>query len=93
MYYAGTEDGLYRIHQEGQIENFASWEKVGNSQGIPDDTDDRRDRAGRDREERRMFDGREVRTYDGTNNNIDNASWGATFIRPGQLAQQMRAAA
>jgi len=50
------------------------------SQGIPDDGDDRRDRA-RDKRDRnrRMVDSREVRTYDGTNNNLSNTNWGATF--------------
>lgn len=49
-------------------------------QGIDDDTKDRRSRArGRRNNNRRMVDSREVRTYDGTNNNIDNPTWGATF--------------
>ncbi|MEO1661934.1 MAG: peroxidase family protein [Pseudomonadota bacterium] len=49
-------------------------------QGIPDDSDDRRDRARNNRDnDRRVVDTREVRTYDGTNNNIDNPNWGATF--------------
>lgn len=49
-------------------------------QGIPDNGRDRRDNARNDRDGRRMFDGREVRTYDGTNNNVANPDWGGTFI-------------
>ncbi|MCR9077759.1 MAG: hypothetical protein NXH78_01560 [Hyphomonadaceae bacterium] len=49
-------------------------------QGIPDDGDSRRDRArGRRNGNRPMVDSREVRTYDGTNNNLTNTDWGATF--------------
>jgi len=49
-------------------------------QGIDNDTKDRRSRArGRRNNSRRMVDSREVRTYDGTNNNVDNPTWGATF--------------
>lgn len=49
-------------------------------QGIPDDGDSRRDRArGRRNGKRLMVDSREVRTYDGTNNNLTNTDWGATF--------------
>ncbi len=49
-------------------------------QGIPDDGKDRRDRARRDRNNNRpRVENREVRTYDGSNNNVDNPDWGATF--------------
>lgn len=48
-------------------------------QGIPNDRD-RRDRARNNRDNNRpMVGGVEVRTYDGTNNNLTNTSWGATF--------------
>ena len=49
-------------------------------QGIPNDGNNRRNRA-RDRRNRNriMIDSREVRTYDGANNNLTNAEWGATF--------------
>lgn len=49
-------------------------------QGIDDDTRDRRNRARGNRNgNRRMVESREVRNYDGTNNNVDNPTWGATF--------------
>jgi len=49
-------------------------------QGIPNDGRDRRDRARNNRNnDRPMVDSREVRTYDGSNNNVDNPTWGATF--------------
>lgn len=50
------------------------------SQGIPDNGADRRNRARNGRSGNRpMVDSREVRTYDGTNNNQSNPDWGATF--------------
>ena len=49
-------------------------------QGIDEDTGDRRrDARNRRNTNRPMREGREVRTYDGTNNNLTNAYWGATF--------------
>ena len=49
-------------------------------QGIPNDGDDRRNRARGNRNgNRRMIDSREVRAYDGSNNNLSNTTWGATF--------------
>ena len=49
-------------------------------QGIPDTSDDRRDRARGNRNGNRpMSESREVRTYDGTSNNVANPEWGATF--------------
>ena len=33
-----------------------------------------------------VFEGRDVRTYDGTNNNTSNTTWGATFIQLQRLA-------
>jgi len=48
-------------------------------QGIPNDQG-RRDRARNGRDNNRpMIGGMEVRTYNGTNNNLTNTSWGATF--------------
>ena len=49
-------------------------------QGIPNDGRDRRDRARNNRNnDRPMVDSREIRTSDGSNNNVDNPTWGATF--------------
>ena len=56
-------------------------------QGTPGDTDDRRERARGDRNDNRpMAESREVRTYDGTNNNLTNTNWGATFAHLQRLA-------
>ena len=56
-------------------------------QGIPDDTENRRDRARGNRNNNRPnVNNREVRTYDGSNNNIDNPNWGATFEHLQRLA-------
>ncbi|MEL7285431.1 MAG: peroxidase family protein [Pseudomonadota bacterium] len=56
-------------------------------QGRPDDTDDRRDDARNNRDDNRpSVDNREVRTYDGSNNNVDNPNWGATFEHLQRLA-------
>ena len=53
-------------------------------QGIPDDYEQRRDRARGPRRngqfnDRNVLDGLEVRTYDGTSNNVNNLEWGASF--------------
>lgn len=52
-------------------------------QGITDDADERRARAKREREagkgDRKRVGTREIRTIDGSGNNIDNPEWGATF--------------
>lgn len=56
-------------------------------QGTPGDTDDRRERARGNRNNNRpMTESREVRTYDGTNNNLNNTNWGATFEHLQRLA-------
>ncbi|MEO1567551.1 MAG: peroxidase family protein, partial [Pseudomonadota bacterium] len=57
------------------------------SQGIPNDGESRRNRARnkRNRDRRRIAD-REVRTFDGSNNNLDNPDWGATFEHLQRLA-------
>ena len=57
-------------------------------QGIPDDGDDRRNRSrGNRNDNRQMVDSREVRSYDGTNNNLTNTSWGAAFEHLQRFAQ------
>jgi len=49
-------------------------------QGIPNDGENRRSRARDKRDGNRIvIDSREVRTYDGANNNLTNPEWGATF--------------
>lgn len=56
-------------------------------QGIPDDGETRRNRARNNRNnDRPNVNNREVRTYDGSNNNIDNSEWGATFEHLQRLA-------
>ena len=55
------------------------------SQGIDDDQSERRRRVDRRRGggqfDRPWVGPREVRTYDGTSNNIANPTWGATFVQ------------
>jgi len=46
-------------------------------QGIRDNG--RADRRDRDRDGRKMDDSREVRSYDGSNHNLDNPEWGSAF--------------
>ena len=36
MYYCATTDGLYRIEEDGQVENFAAWERLDDSHGLGD---------------------------------------------------------
>ncbi|TDF35841.1 peroxiredoxin [Alteromonadaceae bacterium M269] len=55
------------------------------SQGITEDTDKRRIEAERSKRNNKRRKGnkrydREVRTYDGSGNNLENIEWGATFI-------------
>jgi len=57
------------------------------SQGIDDNSDDRRDKAKRDRDgDRPRSESREVRTYNGSNNNVANPLWGASFVHLQRLA-------
>jgi hypothetical protein len=59
-------------------------------QGLNEDADRRRDdvvnRPGRGEFDENRRGGREVRTYDGTNNNRDNPTWGATFSHLQRIA-------
>ncbi|MEO0602740.1 MAG: peroxidase family protein [Myxococcota bacterium] len=56
-------------------------------QGIDDDADRRRDDArGRRGGDAPEVDGREVRTFDGSANNLANPDWGATFAHLSRLA-------
>jgi len=68
------------------IENTGNGPEGPSPQGIPNTGDDRRGRAQRDRDGREMLDNREVRAYDGSNNNLSNPNWGATFIHLQRLA-------
>lgn len=68
------------------IQNLTNGPDGPSPQGIPNDGDDRRDRARNNRESPMMLDNREVRTYDGSNNNVANPSWGASFIHLQRLA-------
>jgi len=68
------------------VENKSNGPEGPSPQGIPNTGDDRRRRAQDDRESRMMLDNREVRTYDGSNNNVDNPDWGSSFIHLQRLA-------
>jgi hypothetical protein len=68
------------------VENRANGPDGPSPQGIPNDGNNRRDRARNDRDNRRMLDNREVRTYDGTNNNVTYVDWGASFIHLQRLS-------
>lgn len=68
------------------IVNLGDGPRGPSPQGIPDFSDDRREDAVRNREGRRLFEGREVRTYDGSQNNLDNPTWGASFSHLQRIA-------
>lgn len=68
------------------VENTANGPDGPSPQGIPNTGDNRRREARDRRENRTMLDNREVRTYDGSNNNIANPDWGSTFIHLQRLA-------
>ena len=57
------------------------------SQGVTDNSRERRSRSKNRRENRRMLATREVRTYDGTNNNLNSPQWGAAFIHLQRLGE------
>ena len=59
------------------ITNTVNGPSGGSSQGIRDRN--RNNRRNRARDGREMVESREVRTYDGANNNIDNPLWGTSF--------------
>lgn len=66
-------------------------DQTASPQGINEDIADRRTRARMGRQGRTMVDSREVRTYDGMDNNLDNAEWGASFThlaRWGEVAYE-----
>ena len=68
--------------------SIADTERAGPSpQGIPDTGKVRRERARNKRKrDRRKRNNRDVRAYDGTNNNLENPDWGSTFQRLQRLA-------
>jgi len=67
------------------IENTQNGPDGPSPQGIRDN--DRGDRRDRDDEDRGFNDDREVRTYDGSNNNLDNPDWGAAFAHLQRLGE------
>lgn len=82
-----TSDNRTATDQINIVINNVGDGPVGPSpQGIPDNGRNRRGNARGNREGRRMFDSREVRTYDGSNNNVANTEWGASFIHLQRLA-------
>jgi hypothetical protein len=68
------------------VQNLTNGPNGPSPQGIPNNGNDRRDRARNNRENSMMLDNREVRTYDGSNNNTANPNWGASFIHLQRLA-------
>ncbi|MEM1231250.1 MAG: peroxidase family protein [Pseudomonadota bacterium] len=69
-----------------RVEDLGSGPDGPSPQGIPNTAKERRDRARRDRPSRRMVDSREVRSYDGSSNNLANPDWGAAFTHLQRLA-------
>ena len=65
-------------------------ERSRSPQGIPDNADERRDRVTATRERKRLFRRqtlpRDIRSYDGSGNNIDHPDWGASFSRLKRIA-------
>lgn len=63
-------------------------DRTESSQGIDDDADERRERANNNRNnDTIVVENREVRTYDGSNNNEDNPLWGASFTHLARWAE------
>ena len=65
---------------------------VRSPQGIPNDGNERRNNARGPRREGRFpqrnnEDGQEIRTYDGTSNNLNNIEWGASFSNLQRLGE------
>ena len=75
-----NNNGRQRANDGQQRNNSRS------SQGIPDGGNERRNNI---REQRRdapttrtlLIDNREIRSYDGTGNNVENPDWGSTFVQ------------
>ncbi|MEO0424124.1 MAG: peroxidase family protein [Pseudomonadota bacterium] len=85
-----ADDGVNVVQSDEvviTVLNVANGPAGPSPQGIPDDGDARRDeaRGGRDGGPRSSED-REVRTYDGTENNLDEPTWGAAFVHLQRLA-------
>ena len=82
-------DGAGRITTDDisvNVEDTGNGVEGPSPQGIPNTGDDRRRRAQNDRDGRMILDNREIRTYDGSNNNVANPNWGSTFIHLQRLA-------
>ncbi|MEL7371134.1 MAG: peroxidase family protein, partial [Myxococcota bacterium] len=76
----GFDDISVRIADRGNGPTGAS------PQGIDENNNERRQRARGNRDRGRRLGDREVRTYDGSNNNVDHPEWGASFAHLQRLA-------
>lgn len=81
----GNETVIFSFTDEGEPLNLQARNgNVRSPQGIPNDGNERRNNARGPRREGRFPDrnsesGQEIRTYDGTSNNLANIEWGASF--------------
>ncbi|MAK63002.1 MAG: hypothetical protein CMK09_18690 [Ponticaulis sp.] len=76
-----ASDGEFQSQDEMVITVNNVTQQGPSPQGIDDDSGNRRDRARNNRDDDRpSVEAREIRKFDGTKNNVDNALWGATFV-------------
>ncbi|GAB2694984.1 peroxidase family protein [Aliiglaciecola aliphaticivorans] len=79
------------ISQDNQTNQQRGGSNTRSSQGIDEDVEVRRNnelnRPGRDEMQMNEQDGREIRSYDGTSNNQQHPTWGATFTHLQRIAE------
>ena len=80
-----TDEGVVSDDMTLTVANTTNGPRGPSPQGIRDDG--RADRRNRDRRGRRLVESREVRSYDGSNNNIENPEWGSTLSHLQRLGE------